>query len=215
MREKTSGFMLLAMLILNISAILYSQSIPAISSNRMVDWSNVGLLDTTPIYADSVFNIENYSGNDDDKIATAITLAKNAAGVSVVYFPAGSYYFYLPIELLGDDYSNIIFQGEGSDKTFLNFTLGENGRCFTIYSDDIQGEHLLSDNISKGSKIIEGNWAAPPSGPFANNDWIYLREYNHPQCSDPGLVGQITRLTSVTSNQAEMKDEASKFYDQA
>ena len=214
MSKKNISLILIVMFLLFMTTILYSQSVPAISSNRMVDWSNAGLLDTSPIYADNVFNIQNYSGNDDDKIDTAITLAKNAAGISIIYFPAGSYYFNIPIELHGEEYSNIIFQGEGSDITFLNFAIGKDGRCFTIYSDELESEYLLSSGISKSSNIIEGSWAAPPIGPFGNDDWIYLCEYNHPKCIDQGLVGQITQLTSISTNQALMKDEASKSYNQ-
>lgn len=56
---------------------------PCISSSRIVDWSNVGLLSETPNTADNVINNNNYSGSDYDKIVAAINDANYLSGMNI------------------------------------------------------------------------------------------------------------------------------------
>ena len=100
-----------------------------IPTGYKLDWTNAGLLDNTPTVADHIFNITNpnYDDNDDTdydgEIEAALQDAINASGTSIIYFPQGSYTFHSTINLSVDDNANnIIFQGDGSNKTILNST---------------------------------------------------------------------------------------------
>ena len=68
-----------------------------IPSNYQIDWSVAGLFPNTPSAADNTYNIDDESGNDDERIAAALLKAKNASGTSIIYFPRRNYYFTKPI----------------------------------------------------------------------------------------------------------------------
>ncbi|APF19123.1 hypothetical protein Calab_3452 [Caldithrix abyssi DSM 13497] len=188
-----------------------------ISESSRVNWSNAGLIWDNPINADHVFDVtapkyrDDNDSNFDGEIKNAIKDAENANGVSIIYFPAGSYTFNNTISINVDSNdSNIIFQGDGSDKTILNFYVGKNNYCFKIYGKQDLGPIYLNSGIQKGEKIISGNGI--------NNlnvgDWIRLCEYSHGVADDwaQHSIGQITQIVNIEGNTAELKDEASKDY---
>ena len=188
-----------------------------IPEDSQVDWSNAGLLDNTPTLADHVFDVTNPDYDDDDnanydgEIEAAIDDAVSTTGTSIIYFPAGTYNIHSTISLHVDrNENNIVFQGAGSDKTTLKFTVGSNKRCFQVSGKQTSTVVYLNFSIPKGTKSISGN------GISALNvgDWIRLSEYNHGVNDDWArhTIGQITQLASINGNSATMKDEASKFY---
>ncbi len=133
------------------NTVLYSQA-PVPASNRLVNWKNVGNLPNNTIGADNVFDVTDYGAIPDNGLddfaacSLAINDAKNAGGVSIIYFPEGIFNINQTIELLFGEpigfEGNIIFQGEGSDKTFLYFNLPGNAYpCFNF--EGLRGGHLL------------------------------------------------------------------------
>lgn len=106
---------------------------PCISSSRIVDWSNVGLLSETPNTADNVININDYSGSDYDKIVNAVSDTNNLPGATIIYLPAGTYSINSTISITNIKDGGIIFQGHGSESTILNFDgLPVDDNCFVV-----------------------------------------------------------------------------------
>jgi len=116
------------------STVFAQAPVPAVGSDRTVDWSSVGVQASAPTAAHNIFDVMLESGTIPEKVASAISKAKNAPGVSIVYFPAGSYDLNAPIELTNVDGKDIILQGAGSTSTFVRFTMGNsNSHCFHIH----------------------------------------------------------------------------------
>jgi hypothetical protein len=194
---------------------IHSQQIPAIR-NRGADWSKAGIYTNEGINsANNLFNITKYSGTNDQKLLAALNDAKIASGNSIIYFPQGTYLFNNPITLTYNsnpnlDYSNIVFQGDGSDKTILQFNVGKDGNCFRIFGEILGTQYLLQCDVPKDTKNIilpsntlqVGNWVR-----LCEND-IYVGTFN----GGTGVVGQITKLESTVSNGFTIKDKASKKY---
>lgn len=136
------------------SQILYNDE-GYIPQSCQVEWTNAGLLASTPIVADNVFNVNDYSGSDNDRIHAALNDARVAAGTSIVYIPAGTYQVTTPIELEFDtdpdlNASNIIIQGDGTagtNATILEFTVGNDGTCFYIHGT-CGGAYSIDNNIN-------------------------------------------------------------------
>lgn len=159
---------------------------------------------------------------DSDKVDAAIDTAQNhvsnTQGLSIIYFPTGTYYLSSTIELAPND-SNIVFQGAGSDLTILEFQYIKDLDCFDIrgYAGDWFD---LDQNFNKGDSIIH-----TPSGGLSSispGDWVHLFQYQFDYNPRPGtqfekdIVGQITRLetkgSDATGDWGEIKDVANMNY---
>lgn len=110
-----------------------------ISDFDKADWENAGLLNSPPVFADVVFTIIPTPGIDLEIIvANAKDQAKTFTNshpnsYAIIYFPQGIYELNNSIDL-DHTYHNIIFQGDGSDKTLLKFNTGNpNTNCFYIH----------------------------------------------------------------------------------
>jgi len=209
--------MILLIVLFSFSMKAYSQilhnNVGYIPSDCQIDWRVAGLLTNTPTVADNIYNIDDESGNDDDRIAAALLKAKNASGTSIIYFPCRNYYFTKPINLKFNtdptkDGSNIIFQGEGSDKTILNFTVTRDSACFNIIGQTNGSTLDLDNDVIMKTKSITGSL-----GTLSIGDWIHLCEYSFDDnYSGNGYVGQINRIESVIPIGFDMTYEASKTY---
>ena len=124
------------------SQILYND-IGHIPSASRIDWTRAGLLvkgnEILPKQLINVTSLLNPGDPIDQKIAQAISDARtyvhNTGGLAIIYFPQGVYNISISIQLAvahGD--SNIVFKGDGSDKTTLVFQVGDNKNfnCFDI-----------------------------------------------------------------------------------
>nr|MBC8186226.1 right-handed parallel beta-helix repeat-containing protein [candidate division KSB1 bacterium] len=204
----------------SISQTLYDGG--AIAESRRVDWSNAGLLKEVNAYR--IIDVTTKPGNILEKVQAAMDDARStsANGVSIVYFPAGSYSFAFyssttnPFHLTYPD-SNIIFQGAGSDVTTLNFYtqyLSDNWNSFQIIGS-AGGWQNLDQNINKGSTTIHGDLDGIGEG-----DWIIFceRYFDYKPDEDYDLaediIGQTTKLISKNTSHTEgvIKDAASKNY---
>ena len=184
-----------------------------IPQSDQIDWTNAGRLPGTPTVADTVLNVDSYLGSDNNKVQSALAAAKSATGTVIIYFPARTYTITSPIELNYTDGNNIVFQGDGSNATILNFTVGENYPCFKIAGTLTGSPTTLNSDIVKGSK----NLSASSFSSYSDGNWIRLCEPNNPHVHESWaindkVVGQITQLETVYSTTATMKDEASKLY---
>lgn len=185
-----------------------------------MSWSNAGLLSNTSTQADHVLDVTdpdygavpNDGQNDYDAIQQAIIDARVLSGLSIIYFPPGTYDIYSQIDLTYLD-NNIVFQGAGSNQTTLKFTAGSNTKCFKIHGYQTSTLIYLSTGVPKGSKDLYGN----NINSLQVGDWIRLSEYHH-GIHDSwayGSIGQITQLVNIQGNHAITKDEASKYYSYA
>ena len=69
-----------------------------IPKEARIDWPDAGLIKPVST-ADTVININDYKGSDDEKIVQALKDAKRLSGITIIYFPAGIYSFSKPINL--------------------------------------------------------------------------------------------------------------------
>lgn len=189
-----------------------------IPQSSQVKWTNAGLLPNTPTVADNFFDVTNYGAvpndgqNDFDAVQQAIMDARSAPGLSIIYFPPGTYDIHSRIELTHLD-NNIVFQGAGSNHTTLKFNVGHTTQCFYIHGHQTSTLVNAILAIPKGSKDFYGD----NMGSVQTGDWIRLSEYHHGVHSSwaYGSIGQITQLVNVQGNHGTMKDEASKSYSYA
>lgn len=193
-----------------------------IPQSSQIDWTNAGLLSGTSFDAVDAYDVTDYGAvpndgqNDYNAIMAAVNAAQGVAGLSVVYFPAGTYNVNSIIHLSRIDssigYSDIVLQGAGSDQTILQFTVGSTNHCINVYGIASGGEYDLTDIVPKGSTQLD----LSDLSTFNVNDWIHLCEQDFPYGEaedDVGrFVGQITQLSTIGAGQATMKDEASKEY---
>ena len=198
-----------------VSQSLYN-NVGHIPTNSQVDWFNAGLLSNNPLVADNVFNVTDYGGtpndgqNDYNAVLNAINAARNASGLSIIYFPSGTFNINSTIYLNANDH-DIVFQGNGSTSTTLSFTVGKNNVCFSISGSVVGDKVILNSGMSKGSNTI----SVSNSSNFSVGDWIHYFEYLFPieQASSwPKSVGQITRIESINSNTFTLLEETSKSY---
>jgi hypothetical protein len=187
-------------------------------SMSFCEWENAGLLPNTPAFAHHVINVNNYSGTDDQKVLAALSAARThslAGKTSIIYFPTGTYNLAQTITLQPPD-SNIIFQGDGSDATILNFNFGNpNPNCFCIEGDETS-THITT--LTNDVDYLTHDIVANDLSGIDEGDWFRLSEHNHDVFPDDidwaeGCVGQITRLTSKNGNNGVMEDCASKTYE--
>ncbi len=189
--------------------------VPAVdnlSTDRMIDWQFAGLVPDSPNSAVRIYNVNDYA-----TVQAAINDAiDETSGLTVVYFPEGVYNISTPITLNQNnnpilDGSNILFQGDGSDKTILKFTVGNNQSCFEIEGDVDYNTTIVQSNISKGSKQIQVS-----SNVFSRDDWIHFYEEGFDDKYGPSnstYVGQINQIASdYNSGFYNLKYEAAKLY---
>lgn len=199
----------------------FSQApVPIVDQSRLVDWSNAGILPNTPAQACTVLNVLDYgavpnnSTDDYPAINSAINAAKNINGLSIIYFPSGTYRINSPIILEVAENNgvvtfdgNIVFQGSGQN-SILEFDLNSYGDAPFQFLGKRKGFVSVDDDIPKGSKTII---ASSLNTIVNDNDWIHLREYNSPKTTHSHhVIGQISQIVDV--NTGLMKDEASKSY---
>ena len=191
-----------------------------IYQSRQEDWSDAGLF--KELNANQVFDVTLEPGTYwYEKVQSAVNKARDvsANGPSIIYFPEGTYVFtnqYTnPFELSFPD-SNIIFLGDGSDKTILKFytyACNDNFNCFDIHGS-VEEYRDLNQNINKGDYGIHGDLSG-----VSNRDWIHFTErlfHYDPDIpledNEKGIVGQITKLTSKSGSDGTIKDSATKDY---
>lgn len=202
-------YVLTVMLIFSYSA--YSQSL--IPKDSRIDWSDAGLI--SPIStSDTIINIKNYKGTDDDKMAQALADVKRLSGITSIYFPADTFTFTKQIEL-NPGHSNVVFQGAGADSTILKFTHDKCAHCFFIKGDMPFHENKIKRNVLKGTKKIH----LPNNSFYKKGDWVHLIEKKNPAAywkrkgsGGQAECGQICTLYQTDSINVYMKHEASKDY---
>jgi hypothetical protein len=185
-----------------------------IPTGDQLDWTVAGRLPDTPPSAQHVYNVAKMDGaNDFERIQAAMALARGDDGMSLIHFPAGTYLLTSPIALGPDDH-DLVFRGDGSDRTLINCQVGADNNCF-----DLRGTasgpflalpcEVVTCPLVKGTKDITIPFL---SESFAAGDWIHLEEPDFPSHDDWASIGQITRLVSVDEDHGVLKDEASKTY---
>lgn len=181
-------------------------------------WNRAGLLrDMSAVEPKSVINFAVLTGTNYQKIQTALNQARshvqNTGGLAIIYFPMGTYDFTQSIEVLPND-SNIVFQGEGSDKTNLRWKSA--CTAFKIYGTEDGNWIDLSQNFDKGDSVMYNSSSNFSS--FNPGEWIQFAQ-NHfsPAGGDAAAdaVGQITQIETVDNpggNWIEIKDMANRDY---
>jgi hypothetical protein len=185
------------------------RALELVPAEALTDWSGAGLLPGTPRKAEAVFDVtKEPDGTWDDRVGSAVRKAGGSAGLSVVYFPPGTYRLTRGIVLSGTGSSGIVFQGAGEDSTVLEFQIGRDGICFDVNGTPVGNELRLSGVMPKRSKRIR---AAGLSAQFAEGDWVRLCEASFPD-ADPNNVGQTTRVAEAWGDSGILEDEATKTY---
>ncbi|MCP4724089.1 MAG: T9SS type A sorting domain-containing protein [bacterium] len=209
------SFILISLIPCTLSAQILSGGVGYIPQSSQVDWTNAGLLNTYST-ADNFINVVTDYSADPTGVAdsyqavrNAIDEAKTLSGITIIYFPGGTYKIGSQILLDETSEGNIIFQGYSAYSTVLNFTVAATTRCFYIKGSS-SNQLTVTADISKGATVFSANNL---SSSYNANDWIHFYENSHPLNAFPKGVGQITKLVSVNGNTGTIKDEASKAYD--
>jgi len=194
----------------------FSQVTPCIPESRRVNWQNAGLYEEPNNTADNVININSYSGTDYNKIVAAINDANLLPGMTIIYFPAGTYTIGNAINISNVKDSGIIFQGVGTgvDGTLIKFDgVNKDSHCFNIFGQYTGNHKSIDANINKGNQWLYTNDGT--SGIIVG-DWIHFCEPgfddNDPENED-SWNGQISKVVEINTKNIKMKDEASKSYE--
>jgi Pectate lyase superfamily protein len=175
-----------------------------LDASRRTDWTQAGYPGEIPAVNENVVIVTDHGvmgdGTKDDHDAIQ-ALIDNAASPAVLYFPAGTY----RIESALDLKSGIVFRGEGSNATHLDF-FSDNG-CMAIKGRTSGAFVSIQSGLQKGScqiavanasefKAGEGGMirqedieAVDPTGEWAGSGWV--PEY---------VVGQMVRIVAVNGN---------------
>ncbi len=205
-----------------ISQILYKDR-GHIPYKYQTDWNAAGLLPSTPTIANNFFDITQESGSSwDDKMTSALNKARNASGTSIIYLPAlpgrAHYIFNKPIVLSESDNDgtvygdNIIFQGDGANKTILEFDMRAENNCF-----DVRGGGYVSPTVNLISDFPkrEYTFSVEDASAFKAGDWLHLEqpEFNYKQTTAwRASIGQITQIVNISGAIVTVRTEASKDY---
>jgi hypothetical protein len=191
-----------------------------IPSERRVDWRNPGLFSGLAASANRFICVADYGaagngGNDDtNPVLMAIADASNNKnGVSILYFPAGSYLITRSISLG----SNIIIKGAGSDKTQLKFLMAPNLIPFVI-SGSAESVYIpVSSGYTSGSRMIGLSQSSETIKP---GDFIEIiennggwKQSNASEFNPQDYAGQIVRVESVENQYITIKDKLSISYE--
>jgi hypothetical protein len=176
----------------------------------VAEWRQAGLQDGEQARrAGAFFDVTRESGATwDEKVGSAVQKARSAAGLAVVYFPAGTYALSKSVVLPDASFSQIVFQGAGADSTVLEFTLGPDGNCFDVHGIESDPKLPLDADMERGERRFS---AQGLSDHFSKGDWVRLCEAGFPE-ADRENVGQTTRLAAVDGSRGVLENGAAKTY---
>ena len=195
-----------------------------IPSTHLIKWNKAGLLKNmatvTPI---QVYVVTTMSGATlDEKIITAKNQARtwiqSSHGLAIIYFPEGQHDLYQPITVsasAGD--SNMVFQGEGSDKTTLVFHNMPSQHAFQLAGGTVTSYTVLSQNIGKGDSVLHS--LSTSLAAYNAKDWIWFFKYrfNYGDPVEDEIVGQISQVKTSgnepSGSWCRIKDEANMYYE--
>jgi len=169
-----------------------------IPSDNRVEWTNAGLINHIT-YADHSIDIVNdprLTGNYDQRISQAISIASGNSGITIIFFPTGTYVLNETIIVQN---GNIVFLGEDPGNTILQFNGGKNKSIFRIEGfRDTSDPIFLSADLDKADK----DFTTTDMKGLTPNTWVHLSEYNfqvEDMASFQGVVGQINKIYSINS----------------
>jgi len=191
-------------------------------TSHQLQWYKAGLLkDCNSITPKLVINVNDFTGNDNDKLEAAIDSARShvnsSEGMAIIYFPEGTYSLTYYPQLTYPD-SNIVFQGDGSDKSILKFYCiagNPNFNCFELCGANWSSPLTISSNISKTDSEID----LYSTGSLGQYSWIHfykkVYDYGGEEEPEPEKIGQITKIVNdpTITTTIEIKDEANMTYD--
>jgi len=187
-----------------------------ISTSSQINWYKAGLLDKSQKAADFILNITDFGAapndtvDDFNAIVNAIDSTRNLDGLTIIYFPSGTFNINSTISLNSND-KDTVFQGNGASSTILEFRVGRNNVCFQIAGSVIGDKVKLDSGMSKGTNIISVSNVSN----FSVGDWIHYFEYYFPVEKVkkwPKCVGQVTRIDSINGNKLIIQEKTSKSY---
>lgn len=197
-----------------------------IPSDYQETWNVAGLLqDMSTTTPKQVISIN--PGAASSQVTSAINSARSyyssTGGLTIIYFPQGTYTFTSTIQLTHND-QNIVFQGDGSDKTTFVFQNIPDDHCIKISGTavDFSSGSDLDQNFDKGDNILHAATGAGLSA-ISTDDWVHFVQFNFDYNDDDpehelieDIVGQITQIesmgTDASGEWAEIKDEANMDY---
>jgi hypothetical protein len=191
---------ILAMMLQSIGA----QNIP---ENRLVNWSNAGLLEEIP-NADLIIDVTDFgatgNGMTDDTEAIQEALAYLDGQAGMLYFPPGTYLLTQTINF----HTGLCIKGAGAEFTHLKFTLSSDSfHCLNISASQDADFMEVNDGFYKNSiQLVLMNSSGINPG-----DFVELQEENGNWDTNPAswavnAVGQIIEVVAVNGNEIQLKD---------
>jgi len=192
--------------------LLYN-SVGHIPLESQENWYKAGLSKKQQVTAARIYNMKDNDGlsdpTDQQLLEHYIGLA-NGTDYTIIYFPAGDYYFDNNIYVTK---SNIVLQGDGSDKSILHFN---NHFLYILGYENSNTLCEIQNPVPKGTNNI----TSIGTNLFNEGDWIHFYEsffpiqgYLETANNYYKSVGQISRIAGIENNILILEDKASKTYD--
>lgn len=184
----------------------YAQVLPV---QRSVNWNVAGIKDTTTqgftVVDASTYGFVADGVTPNDYPLGSLMIAYQ--GPTIVYFPAGTYLFSVPIYLR----SNFIIRGAGADQTTFRIEHQNTGHSFYASGYPMSDTSSLTQAALKGThQIVVTNAAA-----FTVGDWIQFKQNDMDLTTTAwaaGSVGQLTQITAITGNTLTLASEMRMDY---
>ncbi|MCB0283710.1 MAG: T9SS type A sorting domain-containing protein [Calditrichaeota bacterium] len=219
MKKHVLIFLVISIIHPLMSQVLYNDG--HISLENQEDWHKAGLIEKGVRVADNLFNVQDAPADfqtDDEKIEWAISQANKSPGFDIIYLPGGVYTFNKGIKITQGD---IVFQGDGADKTILKFYNDQKENCFLIsgYSSDL--DIRIKSPVVKGEKQLQIESIAVTNADILKpGDWINFYEaffpvegYKETSNNYYKSIGQVNQIIQVDGNTLELKDRVSRTND--
>ncbi len=172
------------------------KSFAQITALRRVNWTLAGLQKPTPVYSRMIDitttgGVGNGTTPNDAALQLAITNLGTDSGV--IYFPAGTYFFILPVTLR----SGLVLRGQDASSTTLLFNLSGNNDLITIsgnLTNQISGLNLPAGKnddfviVQNSSLFNQGDYVK-----LVQNDSALVFDIYH-------CVGQILRIKNIAAD---------------
>ncbi len=177
---------------------------------RIIDWSNVGMLQSIPNFTTQVNMLSSGAIANDTSVDNSVALnnvLNNVAGTgTVIYFPAGTYTFKNPVNI--PSAGKVIIRGDMSNTTLFHFTTQTtNTGNFQVWGGQDLGPFDVVSGATKNSQTITltdvtglgvGDWIDISQ----ENDTVLMATQNPPNALQvaPRTVGQIMKITALNGN---------------
>ncbi len=196
-----------AAIVIAVSISSHAQTVPAYC---LSDWTQAGIHHPAPSSATVIdFSLNGGIGDGVTPNDAALqTIFSSVSGHTVVYFPAGNYFFQSAVNLP----DSVILRGAGADVSVLTFDLnGSGSNLISITGSSTAITTPLTNTAAKRDSIL----TVSASSPFSPGDYIYLGDVDNSVVFSSwayGSSGQVNVIDSISGNTLFLRDALRRNY---